>query len=322
MSEGPQQRNGADFPRHILFVTAIVSLPLLFGPLFEWVHGITPLLVFYFLHRYGKNAGGKYILFGWLLAGMTALAVQQTGQLIFSLTLVPAGFVLADSVERKESLHMSGMKTALAIAASWFAVSSLLAIGLTQHPYGLLLKSLTQGMDEAMAYYTTNASLPADTLYLLETTFQQMQIWIPKVLPAILSCIILMIVWFTMVLGNKLLQKKTGEGPWPEYKLWKLPDQLVWSVIISGALVVLPVEPGKTIGLNLLIITGLLYSFQGIAVMLFYFYKWSVPVFLRTLIYVILFFQSFGAIFLALLGMADIWFDIRRLQNTENETDT
>ncbi len=322
MSQGKGTPEKIGFPRHILFVATIILLPVLFGTMFGWVHGTIPLLVFYFLRLYGKNVGGKYILFGWILAGIAGIALEAVEQLIFSLTLVPAGFILSDSVERKESIFLSGMKTTAAIAASWFVVSSILATGLQQHPYSLLIQSLNQGMDEAIAYYKANASLPADTLYLLEATFQQMQIWIPRIMPAILSCIILMIVWFTMISGNRLLAKKTSASPWPEYKFWKLPEKLVWALIIPGILILSSIEPGRTIGLNILMVTGLLYCFQGIAIMLFYFYKWSVPLFLRTVIYVILFFQSFGTIFLALLGIADIWFDIRRLQRDKNGTDT
>lgn len=321
MSQGSEKQDRIEFPRHIFLVASIILLPGLFGSLFGWVHGTIPLLVFYFLRRYGKNVGGKYILFGWLIAGIAGIAFQQIEQLIFSLTLVPAGFILADSVERKESLYFSGMKTTAAIAGSWIAVSSIIGLGMQQHPYFLLIKSLNEGMDQAITYYKVNASLPDETLYLLEITFQQMQTWIPKVMPAILCCIILLIVWFTMVFGNRLLQKKTGSGPWPEYKFWQLPERLVWLLVISGVLILAAVEPGRTIGLNILIVIGLLYCFQGIAVMLFYFYKWSVPVFLRTVIYVILFFQSFGALFLALLGIADIWLNIRRLHKSKDSAD-
>lgn len=81
-------------------------------------------------------------------------------------------------------------------------------------------------------------------------------------------------------------------------------------------------EPGRTLGLNVLLVSGLLYCFQGTAIMVFYFSKWNVPVFLRTIIYFIFFFQSFGAILLAVIGVIDVWADTRKLNSTEQETDT
>ena len=310
------------YVQHILLVTVVILLPGLLGALFGWIHGLLPLLVFYYLRRYGKDRGKKYILFGCVLACAAGLVFQIFEQLLFSLTLIPTGFVLADSVENGESTHLAGMKGTAVLIGSWILATTILTFGLEHHPYTLLINSLNQGMDEAIAYYKANSSVPSETIFLLEQAFSQMKIWVPKIMPGILTCITLLITWFSMVAGNRLLYKKTGTGPWPEYRFWTLPERLVWAVISSVILVLLPMEPGRTIGMNILLVTGLLYCFQGIAIMLFFFYKWSVPVFLRTVIYVILFFQSFGVVLLAVLGVVDVWADVRRLNSTEQETDS
>ncbi len=307
------------YVQHILLVTAVILLPGFLGAIFGWVHGLLPLLIFYYLRRYGKDRGKKYILFGCLLACVAGFAFQIIEELLFSLTLIPLGFVLADSAESRESINLAGIKGTFALAGSWILATTILTFGMEHHPYTLLIAALNQGMDEAIAYYKTNNSVPAETLFLLEQTFAVMKIWIPKVMPGVLTCITLLITWFSMVIGNRMLHKNTGSGPWPEYKFWTLPEKLVWALIISAILVVLPMEPGRAIGVNVLMATGLLYCFQGTAIMLFYFSKWSVPLFLRTLIYVLLFFQTFGVILLGILGVADVWTDLRRLKNTEQE---
>ncbi|MCF8057143.1 MAG: YybS family protein [Desulfocapsa sp.] len=307
--------------QQILLVAAVILFPGLLGALFGWIHGLLPLLVFYYLRRYGRNEGKKYILYGCLLAFGASLVFQIVEQLLFSLTLLPTGFVLAASVDNDEPTHIAGVKGAAALAGSWILATTILSFGMEHHPYTLLINSMNQGMDEAVSYYTKNSSVPPETIVLLEQAFSQIKIWLPKLMPGILTCTTLLVTWFSMVAGNWLLYKKTGNRPWPEYRFWTLPERLVWAVIISVILVLLPMEPGRTIGMNILLVTGLLYCFQGIAIMLFFFYKWSVPVFLRTLIYVILFFQSFGVIFLAILGVADVWADMRRLDSTEQDTD-
>jgi len=309
------------YVQHILLVTAVILLPGLLGALFGWVHGLLPLLIFYYLKRYGRIKGKKYILFGCVLACVAGLAFQILEQLLFSLTLIPLGFILADSTENGDSINLAGIKGTLALAGSWVLVTSVLTFGLEQHPYILLINSLNQGMDEAIRYYKTNSSVPAETLYLLEQTFVQMKIWIPKVMPGILTCITVMITWFTMAIGNRMLHKNTGSGPWPAYRLWILPERLVWILIVSAVFVVMPMEPGRTIGINVLMVSGLLYCFQGISIMLFYFSKWNVPLILRTLIYVLLFFQTFGLILLGILGVADVWIDIRKLNRQSTEED-
>ncbi len=307
--------------QRIFLVSTVILLPGLLGAIFGWVHGLLPLLVFYYLLRYGKDRGKKYILFGCVVACIAGLAFQIIEQLLFSLTLIPLGFVLADSAGNEESIVLAGIKGTLALAGSWVVITTLLTFGLEHHPYTLLINALNQGMDEAITYYKVNSSVPAETLYLLEQTFTQMKIWIPKIMPGILGCITLLITWFTMAIGNRMLHKNGGAAPWPEYRFWSLPEKLIWVFIIASILVVLPMEPGKTIGINVLMISTLLYCFQGIAIMLFYFSKWSVPLFLRTLVYVLLFFQTFGVILLGILGVADVWLDLRRLNSTEQESD-
>ncbi len=321
MNKEETKPDDTKYLQRIFLVFAVILFPGLLGAIFGWVHGLLPLLVFYYLLRYGKNLGKKYVLFGFGLACIAGLAFQIIEQLLFSLTLLPVGFVLANAAENEESIILAGIKGSMTLAGSWVIATTLLTFGLEHHPYTLLINSLSQGMDEAIAYYKVNSTVPAETLYLLEQTFTQMKIWIPKVMPGILTCITVLITWFTMAIGNRMLHKNSGAGPWPEYRFWVLPERLVWVFIIASILVVLPMEPGRTIGLNVLMVSTLLYCFQGISIMLFYFSKWSVPLLLRTLVYVLLFFQTFGIILLGILGVADVWTDLRRLNSTEQESD-
>ena len=310
------------YVQHILLVTVVILLPGVLGAIFGWIHMLLPLLVFYYLVRYGTNRGKKYILIGCVLACAAGLIFQILEQLLFSLTLIPTGFLLADSVKKGEAPHIAGIKGTLGLIGTWVIATSILSFGMEQHPYTLLVSSLAQGMDEALVYYKANSTVSSETLFLLQQTFEQMKIWIPKVLPGILTCMTLLVTWVTMVGGNRLLFKRTGVRPWAEYRYWVLPEKLVWVVIASAVLVMVPMGPGRIIGLNLLLISGLLYCFQGTSIMIFYFYKWNVPVLLRTIIYLILFFQSFGAVFLAIIGVADVWFDVRKLNSSEQESDS
>lgn len=322
MNPGKESTDSNKFVQHILLVSVVILLPGILGAIFGWVHMLLPLLVFYYLVRYGTKRGKKYILFGCVLACAAGLIFQIIEQLLFSLTLIPTGFLLADSVKKGEAPHIAGFKGTLGLIGTWVIATSILSFGMEHHPYTLLVNSLGQGMDEALAYYNAKSTVSSETLYLLQQTFEQMRIWIPKVLPGILGCMTLLVTWVTMVGGNRLLFKKTGVRPWAEYRYWVLPEKLVWFVIVSAILVMVPMEPGRTIGLNVLLISGLLYCFQGTSIMIFYFSKWSVPVLLRTLIYLILFFQSFGAIFLAIIGVVDVWVDVRKLNSSNQESDS
>jgi hypothetical protein len=64
--------------------------------------------------------------------------------------------------------------------------------------------------------------------------------------------------------------------PYPAYSrlnLWQAPDYLVWGVIGCGLLMLVPDGFAKTIGLNGLITLMMIYFFQGVAIVSFFFRK-------------------------------------------------
>ena len=76
----------------------------------------------------------------------------------------------------------------------------------------------------------------------------------------------------------------------------------------------------RSAGLSLIIISALLYFFQGLAVFVHYVDKWKVPVYLKIAIYGILILQSYGLLLLSILGLADVWLDFRKKTRTNNQT--
>ena len=51
--------DGMKIFKHIFIVAGVFLLPGLQIAVFGWLYGLVPLLVFYYLCRYGSNAGGK-----------------------------------------------------------------------------------------------------------------------------------------------------------------------------------------------------------------------------------------------------------------------
>jgi len=70
----------------------------------------------------------------------------------------------------------------------------------------------------------------------------------------------------------------------------------------------------QIVAINALIIGGILYFFQGLAVFSFFLHKWNLPMLLRSFLYVMVIFQSFGTLILIGTGLADVWFDLRKIR--------
>lgn len=307
--------------RTILFAIIALVLPGVKWGLFGWLHSFLPLFSFFVLCKYGEYSGRKLLLTAAVISLLIYLISSSIDLFIFSALLMLSGYVLFKSAEKSDSPAISGLKCFAAIAAGWVISLSIASIGSDLHGYSQLVNSLDQGVTEALFYYRQSDNISADTLVMLETTLLQMKIIVPIIMPAVLGSLILLMTWFTMVVGNLAVGKTNEHSPWPKYQLWELPEKLIWLAIAAGIFTVIPSDIFRMIGINGLILLSIIYCFQGLAIGVFYMTKWNVPILFRSFFYVMVIFQSFGTIVLLLTGIADIWFDFRKLKvDTTDQT--
>jgi len=300
--------------QNILLFALVALLPGLDWSIFGWLHGILPLLTFIYLCRYGFYVGNRLVLTGGVIALIGSLLLQAIEPMLLSLSLMPAGYALAHAAKRGDSPSLAGLKGLVTLGGCWLGIIGLFSVAREVPPYTVFLGSIDQGIIEALEYYRQSESVSVDALAMLETTFHQMRIVLPLIMPSILAGFVLLTIWFSMVVGNVVLNKIGGTSPWPKYQLWQLPERVVWVVIAGAAFALLPFSSLKVFGINLLIFISLIYCFQGLAIISYYLHTWNVPIFLRSFLYVIVVFQSFGTILLLGLGLADVWLDFRKLK--------
>jgi len=95
-----------------------------------------------------------------------------------------------------------------------------------------------------------------------------------------------------------------------------LPEWLIFVVLATGFLLLAPVSLVRVFSLNLLMVLGVLYFCQGVAIISAWLHRFAVPRILRLVGYLLLFINPL--IFLVIiLGLMDLWFDFRRLHQTE-----
>ncbi len=318
-SQGNKQPNLGRIVRIILFVSLATVLPAMQWSLFGWSHMFLPLLAFYTLATYGGYTGKRLLLTAAALSLIVYLLLRNFELFVFSTTLLLSGYVLFVSVERHDSPALSGLKSSLALAGGWIAIFTVLSLGSEISAYAQLVLSLDDGISEALDYYRQSNDISGDTLVMLEATLHRMKVIIPMIMPSVLGSFILFITWLTMVLGNMLLLKTSGNAPWINCRYWKLPEKVIWVVIVAGIFALLPIDFLRPIGINSLVLLSIVYCFQGMSIAIFFMHKWKMPLLLRSFFYIMLIFQSFGTLILLICGIADIWFDFRKLkQETVN----
>ncbi|MBI2986979.1 MAG: DUF2232 domain-containing protein [Deltaproteobacteria bacterium] len=99
---------------------------------------------------------------------------------------------------------------------------------------------------------------------------------------------------------------------------WKSPEPLIWCFILSGFSLFLPTgEVVKSLALNFFLAVAVFYFLQGLAIVAYYFHHKKVPYFWRSLAYALIVFEQLFTLFVAGLGLFDLWGDFRRLKKKD-----
>lgn len=306
-----------------VLLASILLLPTLFPEKIGWLTSLVPLPVCYYLVTSGKENGPILIRNGILLAAVGALIFGSLPMLLFALTMVPLGIIFSHGIMAGRTPVATGFNGTLTLAFTWFIYWSGLALLYQINPYDALLTEIDNGLRGGLMLYEETAELAPETLQRVQRGVELLRVYIPKILPALLVSVLLTTVWLNLVIGDWLLKKRFRQMTcWPEFKEWKLPEPLVWFVVLFGAVFLIMPRPLSTLGLNGLIICSTLYFFQGLAIAASLLHKWSVPRLIRVLIYTLIFIQSYGIIVLSFLGLIDVWADFRKLDQAPDNSDS
>ncbi len=297
---------------------AIFAIPAIMPDKFHWLHCFAPLPVFYYLTCFGPRRGASLIANSVVAAGVIAAIFGSLRVLLLSFSLLPLGFHLARAVRKKENLIRTGITGVALMIAIWIAIWAFISVTYGTNPYENILTGLDEGVQATYEQYMNSSEYPADTLEQLDLLFEQIRLIIPRIFPGLLITGILFTVWLNISMGQMLLKRRDPALiPWEDFTKWKLPDFLVWGVILTGATLFIPVRQLNTTGLNMILILGELYFFQGLAVITFMFNKWNVPRPIRIFTYLIMLIQAYGVVIVSAFGIADVWADFRKSRKSE-----
>lgn len=313
-----EQQHGEGISRHtylsgLLITVAVLTLPAASREL-VWLHSLIPLPVFYYLTTLGRKQGTMLITAALALAGTIIVILGQLPILLFALTLLPVGYFLAMGVQNKETPSRVGFKAVAFLGTLWLLTGLFYAARFGINPYQDILTGLDKGFEQTLAHYQSKAELPPETTKELTATVEMLRRFFAKVFPAIIATSIITTVWMNLVAGHWLLQKMhPALARWPSLKAWRLPEHLIWLTIAAGIALVIDKEPFSVVGLNACFVLGLLYFMQGLAILSHFLARWSMPRFFKGALYALLVIQLYGLVFLALIGLADTWFDFRKI---------
>jgi len=272
---------------------------------------LIPLPVFYYLTRLGKGKGRMIVFQAMLVALGVAALMGRIDELLVSFGFLPLGAFLYWARQK----DMSPLRTVVggvAMLAMFFIVFFLLVAAATRsNPYNHMIVALNQELDTGFSYYKERVKMTPDEEKEMAAVFSETRKTIERLLPAMAIMGLSTMVLVNLFVGNWLLKNRTPEQTTGvAFNEWRLPEYLVWMVIATGGAIIAPHDLANTIGLNALFILGGLYLIQGFAILGHLFNRWSVPRPVRILVYLLLS-QTYGIIFMAGLGLLEVWVDLR-----------
>jgi uncharacterized protein YybS (DUF2232 family) len=156
--------------------------------------------------------------------------------------------------------------------------------------------------------------LPEEQLRFLEGSLDVIQQVMVGLMPGLAVCSTLATVWVCLLAARQACRR--WGVPIPDYGAldhWKAPEMLVWGVIASGVLLLLPGLTVKTLGLNGLLVFMVIYFFQGMAIVAYFFRKKQVPRFARVVLYSLIALQQVVMLAVVGVGFFDTWFNFRKI---------
>jgi len=117
-------------------------------------------------------------------------------------------------------------------------------------------------------------------------------------------------------LARLIILRRPGEVPassQPSFAAWHAPDAWVWGLIVALALIMVPREAVRLIGLNCAIVFTVVYLVQGIAIIENVLRKARLKAVARCLIHAFILALP-TIVFVVALGVVDIWADFRKVR--------
>ncbi|MDR3088248.1 MAG: YybS family protein [Desulfobulbaceae bacterium] len=270
-------------------------------------------MALYLRSRYGLFTGKRVVFCAVILAAPLVFWLSSLATFLLSATFFAAGFVLVKSADCGDGPLLALGKAALTLAVLWAALLVAASLMVGENIYQALVVALQAMLHEAASYPLGDAASPEARAMVAETIRQARRL-LPVVLPAMMLTPALVAPMAAILLCNVVESLRDLPRRWIDFRLWRLPDVLVWLGIILVCAVSMLFDGWLYfVAVNALILLALAYAMQGLAVMKFFFDSRRLPVAAQLVLIFLVVSQSFGLLALAILGLIEVWADFRRL---------
>lgn len=298
-------------PRMLKEISIGISLcTLIFGVIYAFpLLGVfallfLPLPVLFYRLKLGRGSGAAVVVLSFFVLLMITRGLAF--DILYFGSLLMTGFFLGECIERHYPIQKTMILTTLLVAGAAFTAFGLYTAFQGQNMAALAAEYLSRYLTLTAEIYS-EMGMEQDQIQMLNNAFVM-------VLPGMFLVSYLATLWLNiLIIRNLLLKKGITLKSMAQLNCYRVPEYLVWAVILLGLALMLPGEAARAVSINCLIVLMLVYFFQGIAVVSFFFQKKNSPMFLRVLCYSLIAVQIYVLIMVILLGFFDNWLNFRKL---------
>jgi uncharacterized protein YybS (DUF2232 family) len=280
---------------------------------------LLPQPVIFYRLKLGRRQG--LLIIGASLFLLLLLGGGPFADAAFILGLLGLGFLMAECIERGCPADITiGYACGAVLLAGFFAVA--VYAGLSAAGIGDLMNDYVSGNLEATLAIYEKSGMPEETIQVLKGSIEQIAGILVRMLPSLIAAGLLFTAWLNLLAARTVLGRWLGKhGDFGQLNRWQAPDWLVWGVIAGIAALLMPNRAFRLAGSNVMMVLIVIYFFQGIAVLSYYFEQKRFPLLLRGMIYALIAVQQLFLLIVAALGFFDVWADFRRLSAPKSDSD-
>jgi uncharacterized protein YybS (DUF2232 family) len=234
-------------------------------------------------------------------------------EVLFFGELLLIGFAMGELMARQWPLEKTVAAVCVAVMIAGLAGLLASSLGTGQGLLTTLSEGVRYHLELSLQLYQ-QMGLSEDQLHFLESSIEGIQQVLVGMMPALVIDSTLMVTWISLLAARGVCQRRGL--PFPDYgalNRWKAPELMVWGVIGSGVLLLVPTLAAKMVGLNGLVVFMVIYFFQGMAVVAFFFQKKQIPRLARMVLYGLIAVQQLVMLAVIGVGFFDTWFNFRKL---------
>ncbi len=269
-----------------------------------------PVPLIFFRAKLGRPAAWAIVV----AAIGCALLLGGPVEALFFGELLLIGFVMGELMARRLSLEKTVAAVCIAVILASLGGVLVASLWIGQSPLATVSEGIRQHLELSLLLYQ-QMGLSPEQLEFLENSLDVIQRVLVGIMPALVIGSTLVVTWVCLLVSRRLCQRRGL--PFPDYGAldrWKAPEPMVWGVIGSGALLLVPSVSAKLLGLNGLIVFMVIYFFQGMAIVAYFFQKKRIPLFARVVLYGLIAIQQVVLLAVVGVGFFDTWFNFRKLE--------